>query len=52
MLRGGSPREHTFADQALPQVFPNSSEYLADLVAVGGARLSPSLVVSRQGLLR
>jgi hypothetical protein len=46
MLGGGSPREHTFADQALPQVFSNRSEYLADLVGTCGVWASPSLFVS------
>jgi hypothetical protein len=46
MLRGGSPREYPFADQALPHVFPNSSEYLADLVGADGACASLSLFVS------
>ena len=46
MLGSAMPRERTFTDQALAYVPTDDKEYLADLVAAGGARLSPSLFVS------
>jgi len=46
MLRGGSPRKHTFANQTLTQVFAENCEYLANLVAAGGACTSMSIFVS------
>jgi len=38
MLRGGSPREHTFADQASAHALGNDDEYFADLVGACGVR--------------
>jgi hypothetical protein len=46
VLGSALPREHTVADQAPAYVLTDDDEYLANLVAAGGARLSPSFFVS------
>jgi hypothetical protein len=46
VLGSAMPRERTFTDQALAYVPTDDDEYLANLVAAGEARLSPSLFVS------
>jgi hypothetical protein len=46
VLGGGSPREHTVANQALAHVLTDDDEYLADLVSAGGTRVSLGFIVS------
>jgi hypothetical protein len=46
MLRGGSPRERTFTNQTLAHVLTKDDEHLANLIAAGEARASPSCFVS------
>jgi len=48
MLGGGSPSEHTIADQASTHLLTDDDEYLANLVGAGGcyATLLWSSVVS------
>jgi hypothetical protein len=45
-LRGGSPREESFAGETLAHVLTNDDEYLANLVAASGAYVSLSFFVS------
>jgi hypothetical protein len=46
MLRGGSPRERAFTNQAPAHVPTDDDEYLANLVSADGVCASPSLFVS------
>jgi len=41
VLGGGSPRELTFANQALANILTDDDEHLANLVGADGARPSP-----------
>jgi len=45
MLGRGSPREHAVANQALAHILTDDDEHLANLVAGGGTRLSPTCFV-------
>jgi hypothetical protein len=46
VLGGRLPREHSVADHALAHVLTEDDEYLADLVGVGGAGVSPVFFLS------
>jgi hypothetical protein len=52
MLRGGSPREHAFADKALAHVLTDRNKHFADLIGADRARVSLSFVVSSHVALK
>jgi len=46
MFGGGSPREELFADGALAHALTDDNKHFADLVSVGGVRVSLRFFVS------